>query len=169
MNRTIAQFLATETVPPFLTEDPALLQPLGAYVTYEKDGALRDCLGRLVGDRPVYLNVQYAALASALNDPRFPPVQAGELDELSIEITLIYPMRAIQSPDEIQIGRDGVLMRVGSDKGALYLPQVPPEQGWDLEATLVHLCRKAGLPDDAWQSADTRFYIFSGQWFGEEE
>ena len=60
-------------------------------------------------------------------------------------------------------------MRVDEDKGALYLPQVPVEQGWDLQATLVNLCRKAGLPDDAWHRDDARFYVFTGQWFGEGE
>lgn len=167
--RTAEQFLTSETVPTFLTKDPALLQPMGAYVTYEKDGVLRGCLGRLEGDRPAYLNVQYAALAAALADPRFLAVTAEELDELTLEITLLYPMQQVKSPDEIEIGRDGVLMRVGEADGALFLPQVPLDQGWDLENTLVQLCRKAGLPDDAWQSPDARFYTFAGQWFGEEE
>jgi AmmeMemoRadiSam system protein A len=166
--RTAEQFLANETVPAFETRDPALLQPMGAYVTYEEDGVLRGCLGRLEGDRPAYLNVQYAALAAALADPRFPAVTAEELDELTLEITLLYPMQQVESPDEIKIGRDGVLMRVGEQDGALFLPQVPLDQGWDLEDTLVQLCRKAGLPDDAWQRPDARFYTFAGQWFGEE-
>jgi AmmeMemoRadiSam system protein A len=167
--RTAEQFLTNETVVTYQTRDPALLQPMGAYVTYEKDGELRGCLGRLVGDRPAYLNVQYAALAAALADPRFPAVTAEELDELTLEITLLYPMQQVESPDEIQIGRDGVLMRVGEKDGALFLPQVPLDQGWDLEDTLVQLCRKAGLPDDAWQNPGTRFYTFAGQWFGEDE
>ena len=167
--RTAEQFLTSEIVPTFQTRDPALRQPMGAYVTYEKDGALRGCLGRLEGDRPAYLNVQYAALAAALADPRFPAVTAEELDELTLEITLLYPMQQIKSPNEIQIGRDGVLMRVGETDGALFLPQVPLDQGWDLKDTLIQLCRKAGLPDDAWQSPDARFYTFAGQWFGEDE
>ena len=78
-------------------------------------------------------------------------------------------MRQIESPEEIQIGRDGVLMRVGDEAGALFLPQVPVEQGWNLEDTMTHLCHKAGLPTDAWQRADARFYAFGGQWFGEGE
>jgi AmmeMemoRadiSam system protein B/AmmeMemoRadiSam system protein A len=167
--RTAEQFLTNETMPTFQTTDPALLQPMGAYVTYEQDGALRGCLGRLEGDRPAYLNVQYAALAAALADPRFPAVTAEELDELTLEITLLYPMQQVESPDEIQIGRDGVLMRVGEKDGALFLPQVPLDQGWDLKDTLVQLCRKAGLPDDGWKSPDARFYTFAGQWFGEDE
>ena len=164
-----AQFLAFETFPTFQTGDPALLQPLGAYVTYEKDGTLRGCLGRLEGDRPAYLNVQYAAVAAALADPRFPPVTPEELETLSIQITLLDPMRQVESPDEIGIGRDGVLMRVGEKDGALFLPQVPPDQGWDLQATLLNLCRKADLPDDCWGRSDARFYVFGGQWFGEED
>jgi len=166
--RTIAHYLETETFPTFHSDDPALLQPLGAYVTYEKNGELRGCLGRLEGDRPVYLNVQYAAVAAALADPRFPPVTADELPNLTLEITLLEPMHQVAGPDQIQIGHDGVFMRVGQDKGALFLPQVAPEQGWDLATMLLNLCRKAGLPDDCWQSAKARFYVFGGQWFGED-
>ncbi len=165
---TVSQYLSTESVPLYRTEDPALLQPMGAYVTYEHEGALRGCLGRLQGDRPAYLNVQYAALAAALGDPRFPPISSAELEELTIEITLLQPMRPIESARDIQIGSDGVLMEVGEDGRAVFLPQVPIEEGWDLEATLVNLCRKAGLPDDAWKRPDARFYAFSGQWFGED-
>jgi len=167
--RTAELFLTAETFPAFQTDDPALLQPLGAYVTYERDGELRGCLGRLEADRPAYLNVQYAAVAAALGDPRFPAVTAEELDKLTIEITLLYPMHQVERPDQIQIGRDGVLMRVGENSGALFLPEVPLDQGWDLQETLVNLCRKAGLPDDAWQRSDARFYVFAGQWFGEAE
>jgi AmmeMemoRadiSam system protein B/AmmeMemoRadiSam system protein A len=165
--RTAGQYLSTETFPLFQTDDPALLQPTGAYVTYRKNGELRGCLGRLESDGPAYLNVEYAALAAALADPRFSPVTADELDELTLEITLIYPMHQVDNPDQIQIGRDGVLMRVGENDGALFLPQVPVDEGWDLNETLVQLCRKAGLPDDAWQRSDARFYVFEGQWFGE--
>jgi AmmeMemoRadiSam system protein B/AmmeMemoRadiSam system protein A len=167
--QTAAQFLSTETFPPFQTDDPALLQPLGAYVTYRKDGELRGCLGRLEADRPAYLNVQYAAVAAALGDPRFPPVTTDELKSLTIEITLIQPMHQVSSTNEIQIGRDGVLMRLGENQGALFLPQVAPQEGWDLKATLLNLCRKAGLTDDCWQQPDARFYVFAGQWFGEDE
>jgi AmmeMemoRadiSam system protein B/AmmeMemoRadiSam system protein A len=167
--RTAEEFLTTESFPPFDTDDEALLQPLGAYVTYERDGELRGCLGRLEGDRPAYLNVQYAAAAAAVADSRFLPISGEELKELSIEVTLLYPMRQVESPSEIQIGRDGVMMRVGEKSGALFLPQVPLDEGWDLEDLLANLCRKAGLPDDAWQRPDARFYVFAGQWFGEAD
>jgi AmmeMemoRadiSam system protein B/AmmeMemoRadiSam system protein A len=163
---TAAQFLETETFPPFLTDDPAVLQPLGAFVTYTQDGELRGCAGRLEGDRPAYLNVQYAALAAALADSRFAPITSEELDGLTMEITLLNPIRQIASIEDIQIGRDGILLRV-KDKAALFLPQVPLDEGWDLAQTLVALCRKAGLSDDAWQRSDALLYVFTGQWFGE--
>jgi AmmeMemoRadiSam system protein A len=166
--RTIEQFLASETVPPFDGDDPAFHQPLGAYVTYEMDGVLRGCLGRLESDQPLYLNVQYAAIASALSDPRFQPITLDELEVLDVEITVLHPMREVSDPQEIQIGRDGVLMRVGDKAGALFLPQVPLDQGWDLDDMLLNLCRKADLPDDAWKRDDARFYAFGGQWFAKE-
>jgi AmmeMemoRadiSam system protein B/AmmeMemoRadiSam system protein A len=170
--RTALQYLASETFPAFQTDDPEMFQQLGAFVTYtyKENGELRGCIGHLGTDRPLYLNVQYAAVAAALGDPRFPPVTAEELDKLELEITVLHPEQEIESPDEIQIGRHGVVLRVGSDQGAVYLPQVPPEQGWDVNATLANLCRKAGLSDDnCWQSADAHLYVFTGQWFAEGE
>ncbi|MGQ9597915.1 MAG: AmmeMemoRadiSam system protein B [Anaerolineae bacterium] len=172
--QTVAHFLVSQAFPSFETSDPALLQPLGAYVTYHAidhatgQRTLRGCLGRLEADRPVYLNVQYAAVAAALADPRFPPVTLSELDELTLEITLLEPMHPVSSPDQLQIGREGVLMQIGKNQRALFLPQVPLQEGWDLSTTLMNLCRKAGLSDDCWQRPDARFYGFEGQWFGEE-
>jgi AmmeMemoRadiSam system protein B/AmmeMemoRadiSam system protein A len=169
VRQTLTQFLSTETFPAFQTADPALLQPRGAYVTYEEQGQLRGCLGRIEADRPTFLNVQYAAVAAALADPRFPPIDLIELEDLTVEITLLGPVEPVDDPGQIEIGRHGILMRVGEDKAALFLPQVPLEQGWDLETTLLNLSRKAGLADDAWQRDDARFFVLTGQWFGEDE
>jgi AmmeMemoRadiSam system protein A len=169
VRQTLAQFLTTETFPAFQSADPALLQPRGAYVTYEKQGQLRGCVGRVEADRPAFINVQYAAVAAALADSRFPPIDLVELEDLTVEITLLGPVHPVDHLSQIEIGRHGILMRIGEDNGALFLPQVPVEQGWDLETTLVNLSRKAGLPDDAWQRDDARFFVFTGQWFGEND
>ena len=104
-----------------------------------------------------------------MGDSRFPPIDLQELDDLTVEITLLGPAQAVDSPDAIEIGRHGIYMRTDEDKGALYLPQVPLDQGWDLETTLQNLSRKAELPDDAWQQDDVRFFVFTGQWFGEDD
>jgi AmmeMemoRadiSam system protein A len=165
---TAARFLTTQTFPPFHSEDPALLQFLGAYVTYERDGELRGCLGRVEADRPVYQNVQYAAVAAAVLDSRYPIITPEELDNLDLEITLLQPLVPVLGPEQIELGRDGILMRVGEEHSALFLPQVPLEEGWDLETTLTHLSRKEGMADDRWRSEDVRFYVFEGEWFGGE-
>jgi AmmeMemoRadiSam system protein A len=146
-----------------------MTQPLGAYVTYRHDGTLRGCLGRIDADRPVYQNVQYAAVVAALLDSRFPTITPEELQDLSLEVTLLQPLTPVAGPDEIELGRDGILMRVDDDHSALFLPQVPLEEGWDLETTLSHLSRKAGLADDAWQDRGTRFHVFKAEWFGEDD
>jgi AmmeMemoRadiSam system protein A len=167
--RTAEQFLATGTFPPFESNDPVLTQPLGAYVTYEHEGNLRGCLGRIEADRPVYKNVQYAAVMAAVLDPRFAAITPEELQDLSLEVTLLQPLEPVKGPEDIELGRDGILMRVDDDHSALFLPQVPLNEGWDLETTLVHLSRKAGLAEDAWQDEDTRFHVFKGEWFGEDD
>jgi AmmeMemoRadiSam system protein A len=167
--QTAEQFLTTETFPPFHPDDPALMQSLGAYVTYERDGNLRGCVGRIEADRPVYQNVQYAAVVAALLDSRFPAITPEELEDLSLEVTLLQPLEPVKGPEDIELGRDGILMRVDGDHSALFLPQVPLDEGWDLETTLIHLSRKAGLDDDAWQDEDTRFHVFKGEWFGEDD
>jgi AMMECR1 domain-containing protein len=96
-----------------------------AYVTceYADSGILRGRLGRLEGDRPAYLNVQYAAVAAALVDALFPPMTPEKLEILSLEITLLEPMQIVTDSQEIQIGRDGVLIRLGERQGALFLPR----------------------------------------------
>jgi AmmeMemoRadiSam system protein A len=145
------------------------LQHLGAYVTYEHEGDLRGCVGRIEADRPVYQNVQYAAVVAAVLDSRFPAITPKELQDLSLELTLLQPLEPVTGPEEIELGRDGILMRVGDENSALFLPQVPLDEGWDLETTLIRLSRKAGLEDDAWQDKSARFYTFEGEWFGEKE
>jgi AmmeMemoRadiSam system protein B/AmmeMemoRadiSam system protein A len=166
---TAEHFLATQAFPAFQSDDPALLQPLGAYVTYEHDGELRGCVGRIEADRPVYLNVQYAAVVAAVLDSRFPAITPDELEDLSLEITLLHQLEPVADPEEIELGKDGILMRVGDDHSALFLPQVPSDQDWDLETTLSQLSLKAGLAVDGWQDEKARFYTFEGEWFGEED
>jgi len=167
--QTVEQFLETQTFPSLQSDDLALLQPLGAYVTYKEDGALRGCLGRIEADRPAYQNVQYAAVVAAVLDSRFPAIAPEELQNLSLEVTLLQPLEPVAGPEEIELGRHGILMRVGDGHSALFLPQVPLDEDWDLEATLIQLSRKAGLADDGWQDKDARFYVFEGEWFGGDD
>jgi AmmeMemoRadiSam system protein A len=146
------------------SEDPALTGPAGAFVTLRKRGVLRGCIGSLVAEKPLIETVRDMAIRAACRDPRFPAVQPEELEELAIEISVLSPMRRVESAEEIDLGRHGVVVEQGRRRG-VYLPQVAQETGWDREELLTHLCReKAGLPADAWRG-DATLYVFTAEAF----
>lgn len=141
-----------------------LREPYGIFVTIKKHGDLRGCIGRYVGDRPVYQLCQQMARAAALQDPRFLPVTADELPDLEIEISILTPMQAVRDKNEIVIGRDGLFIQKGM-YGGLLLPQVPVEQGWNVDEFLEHTLYKAGLPADSLKSKDIEIFRFSAEVF----
>lgn len=140
--------------------------PRGAFVTLHQDGELRGCIGHVTAVEPLWRSVQDNAVSAALHDPRFPPVEASELGSISIDISALTPMREVASPDEIVVGRDGLMLERGPARGLL-LPQVASEQGWDREQFLDHTCRKAGLRPGCWREPDTRILVFSAEVFSE--
>ena len=104
------------------------------------------------------------AKQAAFYDPRFAPLDAGEWKETEIEISVLTPMRKIDSVEEIEVGVHGLYIEKGLDTGLL-LPQVAVEYGWDRTTFLEYTCVKAGLPKDAWKSKGTNIYIFSADVF----
>jgi AmmeMemoRadiSam system protein A len=151
--------------------DAALSDPSGAFVTLRSgkgEGApLRGCIGRMNAKESLIEVVREMARAAAFEDPRFPSLSATEYPGISVEITVLTPMRPINSVEEIEIGRHGVYLTKGWQQ-AVFLPQVATEQGWNREELLANLCRKAGLPSNAWKESDARFQVFEGQIFEEE-
>lgn len=146
-----------------------LKKELGAFVTLKKNEALRGCIGRIVGDAPLYLTVARMAQAAAFEDHRFSPVSASEEGSLEYEVSVLGPIEACLNPENIIIGRHGLIMRKGGRQGLL-LPQVPVEWGWDRETFLRQTCKKAGLPADEWKNAwrsasDTQLYWFESAIF----
>jgi AmmeMemoRadiSam system protein A len=102
--------------------------------------------------------VAQRAASAALDDSRFPhKVGVDELPFIAIEISVLTPPRKVAGPDEIEIGRHGIILASGWNR-ATFLPQVAPEQGWDRDTTLAHLARKAGLPSDGWKNAEYQVY-----------
>ena len=80
---------------------------------------------------------------------------------------MLTPLRLAKSPDEVVVGKHGVMIRKGG-RGGLFLPQVPEEQGWDHDEYLSTLCwMKAGLPADAWRKPDVQLYLFEAEIFEE--
>ena len=164
---TISRYLAMKMVPLPRFSSPILREPRGVFVTLKKRGNLRGCIGHMVPDRPLAEQVGAMALQSAFEDPRFSPVTARELPDLEVEISVLTPMKPVSGPQEIVVGRDGVLLRKGG-RSAVFLPQVAPEQGWGRDEMLSHLSQKAGLPSNAWRDGAS-FQTFQAIVFGEEE
>jgi AmmeMemoRadiSam system protein A len=106
------------------------------------------------------------AVAAGTRDPRFSPLSRQELSSVDIEISVLTPPRAVESVDEIQIGRDGLVISRGYSRGVL-LPQVAVEQDWDRTTFLQQTCRKAGLPPNAWEQSGTVIEVFTAEVFGE--
>jgi AmmeMemoRadiSam system protein A len=165
---TLESYLTEKRIPPYTTENPHLLRPGGAFVTLKKHGGLRGCIGYIVAETPVYETIQGMAVSAAVKDPRFPPVRANEVVDLTIEISLLSPLELVTDTNRIAIGKHGLLIRRGWHQGVL-LPQVAPEQGWDRVEFLEGLCYKAGLPPDAWRDPSTELYWFTAEVFGEGE
>ncbi|OPY92519.1 MAG: hypothetical protein A4E73_01050 [Syntrophaceae bacterium PtaU1.Bin231] len=152
-------------------ERPALSDVLkerrGAFVTLKKAGMLRGCIGYIQAVKPLHETVEEMAEAAAFRDPRFSPVRKNELQQMSVEISVLTPLREIHDVSEIEVGRHGIYIIRGGSSGLL-LPQVAVEYGWDRETFLSETCHKAGLPTNAWRERQTRILIFSAEIFGRE-
>jgi AmmeMemoRadiSam system protein B/AmmeMemoRadiSam system protein A len=144
-----------------LALSPRLDACRGAFVTLTSDGMLRGCIGYIEGVGSLADAVVDNGRAAALRDPRFDPVTEGELPHLAVEVSALTPLRPVDGPDDIEIGRHGIVLSRGGRR-AVFLPQVAPEQGWDRDTTLRHLALKAGLPADAWREG-CRFHVFEAE------
>ena len=162
---------AKGAAPPKVDADKlsAALRAKGAcFVTLQKQGDLRGCIGNMVADGPLYEAVVRNAVNAAREDPRFSPVRSDEVDQLHVEISYLTPMKRISSPDEIVVGRHGLLITLGMNRGVL-LPQVAYERGWTRKEFLEQTCHKAGLPSDAWKRSEAQLDVFEAEVFGEPE
>jgi AmmeMemoRadiSam system protein A len=143
-------------------------RPFGAFVTLTRGEALRGCIGRLDFERALWANVIDAAVAAALDDPRFPPVRSDELGAVAIEVSVLDPPTEIDDPAAFDASRHGILIEHGWRRGLL-LPVVARRYGWDERRTLEAVCEKAGLPRDAWRDPDARLLTFTAAEFDEAE
>lgn len=157
----------TECDLPATTVPDRLKEPGAAFVTLESHGQLRGCIGYTTASAPLDQTVADCAIKAATEDPRFPPVTADEISSLSVEISYLTPMQRVRQFDEIEVGRDGLMIDAGYHRGLL-LPQVASEYGWDRTAFLQHTCLKAGLPPDAYLSPEAVIYRFQAEVFGEQ-
>jgi hypothetical protein len=144
-----------------------LRQPLGAFVTITMDGDLRGCIGRFTASDPLYKVVAAMALEAAFSDPRFPALKAAEYPSISLEISVLSPMKKVNDISEIKIGRHGIYLKNGYRSGTL-LPQVAQERRWSVEQFLGYCARdKAGIGWDGWKDKDTEIFVYEAYVFGE--
>jgi len=150
-----------------VTITDAMKKPRAAFVTLKKNSQLRGCIGDILPQRPLYKSVILNAINACVNDRRFPAVSEAECNDITIEISALTAPVPVASPDVIRTGIDGVVLNK-EGHSAVFLPQVAPEQGWDVNQMLTRLSLKAGLPQDAWKQGAS-FMVFQAVVFGEEQ
>lgn len=148
---------------------PVFAEKRGVFVTLTKHKDLRGCIGFPYPYLPLADAIRQAAMAAALEDPRFRQVQAHELPDMELEVTVLTvpePLAAAPSgrPDAIVVGKHGLIVK-GMGRSGLLLPQVAPEWGWDAKTFLNHTCEKAGLPAGCWKNPAVEVLTFEGQIF----
>jgi AmmeMemoRadiSam system protein A len=147
---------------PELPQGGVLAEPRGVFVTLRRGEELRGCIGSLAAREPLGAAVVHLAAAAASEDPRFEPVRGEEVEELSISVSVLSPLRRIHGPQDLEIGRDGVVVQRGWHRGTL-LPIVAVEHGWSAEELLRHTCLKAGLPPAAWKDPETVLEAYAAE------
>lgn len=140
-------------------------QQHGVFVTLHIGKWLRGCIGVVEPKEPLGDSVVRCAASAALQDPRFPAVRPDELSDLHIEISMLSPPLPVR-PEEIEIGRHGLLISRGRQRGLL-LPQVAVEHRLSAEQFLAEACRKAQLPPDSWRDADASICGFTCEIFSD--
>lgn len=140
--------------------------PRAAFVTLKINDNLRGCIGEIFATKPMYKSVLQNAYNAGFKDPRFYPITKDDLPKIKIDISLLTYPRKINHYNEIELGKHGIILKKGYYQ-SLFLPQVAPEQNWNLQQTLEHLSMKAGLPPDGYKEG-TEFEVFEAEVFHEE-
>lgn len=144
-----------------------LSKPYGAFVTLRTGKALRGCIGRMDASDTLENTVRVMASEAAFGDPRFPSLTLQELSRCRIEISVLSPMETCADPRSVRVGVHGLYL-VHRGKTGVLLPQVPTEQGWNLEEYLDYICVKAGLPPQAYEEPGAHLYTFTAVVFAED-
>lgn len=155
-----------------LLDDPVMAEKRGVFVTLHKNNQLRGCIGSLTAVEPLGEGVRRNAVNAAFHDHRFSPLTLAELPELEVEVSILTEPKPFvcSTPDEVlatlRPGIDGLIIKGPHGEQATFLPQVWQQLPQPVQF-LAHLCRKAGLPENAWRSGTLRFYNYQVQSFQE--
>ena len=160
--RSVEAAVARAPRPHFEVPEPELQAHCGVFVTLKNTGRLRGCIGRFSADEPLWQVVAEMAVSSATHDFRFlaDPITAEEVPQLTIDISVLSPMRKIDNPLDIELGVHGIYVRGAGGRGGTYLPQVATEHHMTKEQFLSSCCSsKAGHSPDAWRTGDAVFVV----------
>ncbi len=154
--------------PPAVDEEGLLGEQRGCFVTLTNNDALRGCIGAFQPRGPLGRTIVEMGAAAA-RDPRFTwnPITPGEVDELTVEVSVLSPLTKTDDPLSLELGKHGIYVKRGFQAGC-FLPEVATDQGWDAETFLTQCCAgKADMPPDAWKLSDTDVYLFTSEKFSE--
>ncbi len=163
--KTIEHYLENRNKPLLKNLYESFKAKRGVFVTLHKKGNLRGCIGYPLPISPLFSAVVDNAVSSAFEDPRFPPIESDELNEIDIEISVLTIPEKVNKPEDVRVGVDGIIISKHGSRGLL-LPQVPVEQEWDLDQYLSYGCMKAGLSGDEWKNG-VDIEVFQAEVFGE--
>ena len=163
----ISIFTKEKITEPDYTDHPLFKSHCGAFVTLTEDGILRGCIGYIISDIPLFQTICEAAVHAAINDPRFQPVKQNEINKLAIEISILSEPFPMNSYNEIEIGKHGLILE-DSGKRGLLLPQVPIEHKMSREQYLDSICQKAGFNRNYWKTKQLKLNAFTATVFSEK-
>jgi AmmeMemoRadiSam system protein A len=160
-----------ENTSPLLPEYnlyPNLKLNAGAFVTLTMGEKLRGCIGYISSQDALTETVYNAARQAAFNDPRFRPLSAEELNDITIEISVLSIPEPVKHYDEIKLGLHGLILDEPQHK-ALLLPQVASKNNLTLNQFLGALCEKAGLLHDYFMMKNLNIKVFTASVFSESD
>jgi len=162
---SVISAVSSGCLPALVPQKEVFSQKCGVFVTVYVNHRLRGCIGVIEGDESLGDGVVRCAACAALQDPRFPPLRPEELDDMQIQISLLSPLAPILA-GEIEIGRHGLMVALGRQRGVL-LPQVATDHNLTVEEFLAETCRKAGLAPGAWRGPETQIFGFTCEAFSD--
>lgn len=143
----------------------------GAFVTLHINKQLRGCIGNIEPVKTIFASVEDNAKKAAFHDPRFKALSYEELDEIDIDISILTKPLKLEYDDandlivKLKPEIDGVIIRK-NNHGATFLPQVWKQLN-SAKLFLSHLCMKAGLSSDEWETGELDVFLYQVQMFEE--